>query len=228
MSGKLFDRDTSRGPVADRMLSVPRRSGMRRCKFCLIITLALGLGAVGCGGGAASTITISVSPPTASVITGGSPQPFTDVVSGSTDQTATWTVTCPTGGIAPACGPIDSNGVYTAPLTVPTVTTNGTTTITPTATITATAHADTTKTATATVTIISGISISLSPTTATVGTGEHFDNFAATVNNPGCSQTADPKCLAVTWSVPTATGNTNGTIVDAGIDTNFVDHSVYT
>ncbi|MCU1342905.1 MAG: Ig domain protein group 2 domain protein, partial [Candidatus Acidoferrum typicum] len=201
---------------------------MSRWKFCLIITLALGLGAVGCGGGAASTITISVSPTTASVIAGGPPQTFTPFVSGSTDQTATWTVTCPTGVIAPACGTIDSNGVYTAPLTVPTVTTNGTTTITPTATITATAHADTTKTATATVTIISGISISISPTTATVGTGEHFDKFAAIVNNPGCSQTADPKCLAVTWSVPTATGNTNGTIVDAGIDTNFVDHSVYT
>jgi DNA-binding beta-propeller fold protein YncE len=201
---------------------------MSRWKFCLIITLALGLGAVGCGGGAASTVTISVSPATASVVTGGAPQPFTAFVSGSSDQTATWTVTCPTGVTAPACGTIDSNGVYTAPLTVPTVTTSGTTTITPTATITATAHADTSKTATATVTIISGISISITPTTATVGTGEHFNNFAATVNNPGCSQAADAKCLAVTWSVPTATGNTNGTIVDAGIDSNGVDHSVYT
>jgi DNA-binding beta-propeller fold protein YncE len=179
---------------------------MRRWKFCSILTLWLGFGAVGCGsGGAASTITIAISPTTASVIT-NTTQAFTPFVNGATDQTATWTVTCPTGVTAPACGTIDTNGVYTAPKTIPTVTTNGTTTITPTATITAAAHADTTKTATATVTIISGISISITPTTATVGTNEHF-TFAATVSNPGCDNTvAANNCQVVTWSVPTTTG----------------------
>jgi len=197
-----------------------------RWKYFSLFTLALVFGAVGCAGNkAASTITVTVSPTTASVIT-NTTQTFTAFVNGTTDQVVTWTITCPTGVTAPACGTIDSNGVYTAPKTVPTVTTNGTTTITPTATITATAHADTTKTATATVTIISGISISIAPTTATVGTGEHFDHFAATVNNPGCSQTTDPQCLAVTWSVPATTGNTNGTITDTGI-TNGVDFAVY-
>jgi DNA-binding beta-propeller fold protein YncE len=201
---------------------------MMRWKFFSLLSLALGLTAVGCGNkAAATTVAVAISPSTASVIT-NTTQTFTAFVNGTTDQVVTWTVTCPTGVAATACGAIDTNGVYTAPATIPTVTTNGTTTITPTATITATAHADSTKTATATVTIISGISILISPTTATVGTGEHFDKFAAIVNNPGCSQTADPKCLAVIWSVPTATGNTNGTIVDTGIDTNFVDHSVYT
>src|SRR6202035_2458360 len=122
----------------------------------------------------ASSISIAISPTVASVIT-NTTQTFSVFVTGSGDQTATWTVTCPTGVTAPACGTIDTNGVYTAPKTVPTVssTTGGTPTITPTATITATAHADMTKTATATVTIISGISILISPTTATVGTGEH-------------------------------------------------------
>ena len=180
---------------------------MRPWKFCLILTLALGLGALGCGGGgtAATTITIAISPTTASVIT-NTTQPFSAFVSGSSDQTATWTVTCPTGVTAPACGTIDTNGVYSAPKTVPTVTTSGTTTITPTATITATAHADTTKTATATVTIISGISISITPTAATVGTGEHF-TFTANVSNPGCDNTvAANNCQVVTWSVPTTTG----------------------
>src|SRR5205807_134956 len=99
---------------------------------------------------------------------------------------------------------IDTNGVYTAPKVVPTVTTNGTPVITPTATVTATSHAASTKTASATVTIVSGISISINPTTATVGTLETF-NFDATVSNPGCNKSADPQCLAVTWSVPTAT-----------------------
>jgi DNA-binding beta-propeller fold protein YncE len=202
---------------------------MKRWKFFLfpILIAAPILGAAGCGSNAASTITIAISPTTASVIT-NTTQTFTPFVNGSTDQTATWTVTCPTNVVAPACGTIDSNGVYTAPKTVPTVTTSGTTTITPTATITATAHADTTKTATATVTIISGISISISPITATVGTGEHFNNFAATVNNPGCSQTTDPQCLAVTWSVPVpTTAGANGTITDSGI-TNGVDFAAYT
>jgi DNA-binding beta-propeller fold protein YncE len=178
---------------------------MRWWKFFSILTLVLAFGALGCGGGpAASSISISISPPTASVIT-NTTQTFSDTVSGSNDQAATWTVTCPTGVAAMACGTIDTNGVYTAPKTVPTVTTNGTTTITPTATITATAHADTTKTATATVTILSGIAILVTPTTATVGTTETF-LFTATVSNPGCVNTqGTTDCTAVTWSVPTST-----------------------
>jgi DNA-binding beta-propeller fold protein YncE len=203
---------------------------MRRWKFCSIITLAMGLGALGCGGGAASTVTVSISPTIASVIT-GTTQTFTPFVNGTTTTTVTWTVTCPTGVTAPACGTIVSsgnNGVYTAPAVIPTVTTNGTTTITPTATITATATADTTKTATATVTIISGISISINPTVATVGTTEHF-TFAAAVSNPGCNATLDPQCIAVTWSVPVpATGATsNGSITSNGI-TNGVNFAQYT
>lgn len=197
---------------------------MRRWKFCSILALALGVGVLGCGGGATSTISVTISPTTASVIT-NTTQTFTPFVTGTTDTVVTWTVTCPTGVTAPACGTIDTNGVYTAPKTVPTVTTNGTTVITPTATIKGAAHADSTKTASATVTIISGISISINPTTATVGTGEEFDNFAAIVTNPGCNQSADKQCVAVTWSVPTTAGN--GSITDSGIDSNGIDHSVY-
>jgi DNA-binding beta-propeller fold protein YncE len=180
---------------------------MMRWKYFSLLSLALGLAAVGCGSNnAATTVTVAVSPSTASVIT-NTAQTFTAFVNGTTDQVVTWTVTCPTGVTAPACGAVDTNGVYTAPKTIPTVTTNGTTTITPTATITATAHADTTKTATATVTIISGISISIAPSSATVGTGEHF-TFTATVNNPGCDNSISTnQCLVVTWSLPsTLTG----------------------
>src|SRR6266436_5565381 len=176
---------------------------MMRWKFFSLLSLALGLAAVGCGNKAAvTTVAVAISPSTASVIT-NTAQTFTAFVNGTTDQVVTWTVTCPTGVAATACGAIDTNGVYTAPATIPTVTTNGTTTITPTATITATAHADSTKTATATVTIISGISISINPNTATVGTLETF-LFTATVNNPGCvNSPGTTDCTAVTWSLPT-------------------------
>lgn len=195
---------------------------MRRWKFFSILTLVLASGALGCGGGtAASSISIAISPTVASVIT-NTTQTFSAFVTGSSDQTATWTVTCPTGVTAPACGTIDTNGVYTAPKTVPTVasTTGGTPTITPTATITATAHADTTKTATATVTILSGIAISINPTTATVGTAENF-TFTANVSNPGCVNTVGTTdCTAVTWSVPTTTCPSGTTNCEGTIDAN--------
>jgi hypothetical protein len=184
---------------------------MRRWKFFTMLTLVLGSGALGCGGGnAASSISIAISPTVASVIT-NTTQPFSAFVTGSSDQTATWTVTCPTGVTAPACGTIDTNGVYTAPKTVPTVTTNGTTTR---------AHADTTKTATATVTILSGIAISIAPTTATVGTTENF-TFTANVSNPGCVNTAGTTdCTNVTWSVPTSTCPSGTTNCEGTIDAN--------
>lgn len=179
---------------------------MRRWKFCSILILALAFGALGCGGGASSTsITLTINPTAASVVTNTS-QSFVSVVGGSTNTAVTWTLTCPTGVTAPACGTINANGLYTAPATVPTVTTNGTVTITPTATITATAQADSTKTATATVTIISGIRITITPTAATVGTGETFP-FTATVVNPGCNQSiVGNHCLEVTWTLSTTSG----------------------
>src|SRR6267143_2597439 len=190
--------------MADRMLSVLGRTGMRPWKLCSILTLAMGLGALGCGGGSSPTTdTVTISPTIASVIT-NTTQTFTPFVNGTTDAVVTWAVTCPTGVAATACGSIDTNGVYTAPKTVPTVTTNGTTVITPTATIKATAHADSTKTATATVTIVSGISISILPSSVTVGTGEFFNNFVATVNNPGCDNSVTiNQCQVVTWSLST-------------------------
>jgi DNA-binding beta-propeller fold protein YncE len=180
---------------------------MSRWKFCTLLMLTLALGALGChGGGSSTSVTLTISPTVASVIT-NTTQQFISSISGSTDQAVAWTVTCPTGVTAPACGTIDpSTGLYTAPKTIPTVpsTTAGTPpTVTPTATITATAHADASKTAVAKVTIVSGIRIAITPANATVGTGETFD-FAANISNPGCNQSlAGNTCLNVTWSLPT-------------------------
>ncbi len=179
---------------------------MRWWKVSSVLTLAMVLGALGCSSNNPSSgVALSITPTTASVIT-NTTQQFTGAVRGATDTTITWTLTCATDVAANTCGSIDSNGLYSAPATLPTVTTNGTTTIAPTATITATANADTTKTQTATLTIITGIRISMTPLSATVGTGEHF-TFSASVSNPGCNITSTPNCLDVTWSVSsTATG----------------------
>ncbi|MGH9678383.1 MAG: hypothetical protein ACRD4Y_00370, partial [Candidatus Acidiferrales bacterium] len=180
-------------------------------KFSSILSVVLALGVAGCGGSGATTVSVTVSPTVASVITNTSQQ-FAVLVTGNSNTSVTWTVTCPTGVTAPACGTIDANtGLYTAPTTIPTVTTNGTTTISPTATITATSAADKNAFSTATVTIISGISISITPSSATVGTSETFSGFVATVNNPGCNIISSPTCKNVTWSLPTGISG-NGTI----------------
>src|SRR5690349_5335903 len=166
------------------MLRILGRTGMRWWKLSTILTLAAALGALGCGSSKSSGVSISISPTTASVITNRT-QLFSGLVTGSSNTAITWSLTCATGVTANSCGSIDATGLFTAPATIPTTTTNGTTTIAPTVTIKATAQADTSKTATATLTIVTGISITIAPTSATIGTGEHFV-FAATVNNPGC------------------------------------------
>jgi DNA-binding beta-propeller fold protein YncE len=183
-------------------------------KFSTILALAAALGAWGCGKSTASTVSITISPTSASVITNRT-QLFSGLVTGNSNTAITWSITCATGVAANTCGSIDATGLYTAPATIPTVTTSGTTTIAPTVTVTGTAQADTSKISTATLTIVTGISIAITPTTATVGTGEHF-LFAATVNNPGCNLTSNPTCQNVTWSLSTtvtgigAIGSTTG------------------
>ena len=176
---------------------------MKRWKLSTILTLAAALGALGCGGSSSSSVTITISPVSASVITNRT-QLFSALVTGNTNTAVTWTVTCETVSsvLATNCGTIDATGLYTAPATIPSVSVSGTPTIAPVVTVTGTAQADTTKYATATLTIVTGISISLTPTSATVGTNETF-LFSATVNNPGCNIVSSPTCDNVTWSLST-------------------------
>jgi DNA-binding beta-propeller fold protein YncE len=185
---------------------------MRRWTLPTILAFATALGALGCGSSASSGVSITISPTIASVITNRTQQ-FSGLVTGNSNTTITWSLTCASGVAANACGSIDATGLYTAPATIPTVTNNGTTTIAPTVTIKGTAQADTSKTAPASLTIVTGIGITITPTGATVGTGEHF-LFSATVSNPGCNLASNPTCLNVTWSVPTSTTtpNPNGSI----------------
>lgn len=170
-----------------------------------LAAMATMIGALGCGSSKSSGVSLTISPTVASVITNRTQQ-FSGLVTGSSNTAITWSQTCETGVTAGTCGSIDAAGLYTAPATIPTIssTSNGTTTTSPapTVTITGTAQADTTKKATATLTIVTGISISITPTSATVGTLETFP-FNAAVNNPGCNITSTANCEDVTWSLST-------------------------
>ena len=144
------------------------------------------------------SVSVSVSPATASVQTGQTKQ-FTATITGTTNTAVTWSVT---GGAAN--GTISSAGLYTAPDIVPA----GGNVV-----ITATAVADATKSATATVTVTAPVvSISVSPTSANVQIS-HAQQFTATVSNT--------KDTAVTWSVAGngCSGTTCGSIDANGLYT---------
>ncbi|MGA7922076.1 MAG: hypothetical protein WCA38_20625 [Candidatus Acidiferrales bacterium] len=120
----------------------------------LVIAAILGLlGMTACGGGNSSnSISVSVTPLTASVPVNGT-QTFSANVVGTTNTAVTWTAT---GG-----GSIDSSGVYTAPSAVP----SGS------VTITATSQANSKAMGTATVTVTNAQAISVRPSGPTVSAG---------------------------------------------------------
>ncbi len=127
-------------------------------------------------------ISVAVSPPMASVRVNTS-QTFMATVSGTANQSVTWTVG---GACGSNCGSINSAGVYLAPGTVP----GGS------VTITATSVADNTKTGTATVTVTQAVAVTVSPVMSSV-TVNTTQQFTATVTGTTIT--------AVTWSVSCAT-----------------------
>jgi hypothetical protein len=126
-------------------------------------------------------VSISVSPTTASLQTGGLQQ-FSAAVSGTTNTAVTWTA---------SAGTVTSGGLYTAPSSAGSYT------------VTATSAADSSKSSSAAVTVTQPIqvSISVSPSTANLQTGAQ-QQFSAYVS--GTSNTA------VTWSASGGTVTTNG------------------
>ena len=126
-------------------------------------------------------VSISVSPTTASLQTGGQQQ-FSAAVSGTTNTAVTWKA---------SGGTVTNGGLYTAP------------SLAGTYTVTATSAADSSKSSSAVVTVTqpAQVSISVSPTTANVQTGGQ-QQFSAYVS--GTSNTA------VTWSASGGTVTTNG------------------
>jgi hypothetical protein len=126
-------------------------------------------------------VSISVSPTTANLQTGGQQQ-FSAAVSGTTNTAVTWKA---------SGGTVTSGGQYTAPSSAGTYTVTGTSVV------------DSSKSASAVVTVSQPIqvSISVSPTTANLQTGGQ-QQFSAYLS--GTSNTA------VTWSASGGTVTTNG------------------
>ncbi|MBV8281306.1 MAG: hypothetical protein JO347_04495, partial [Candidatus Eremiobacteraeota bacterium] len=146
-------------------------------------------------------VSVSVSPPSATVITGAQQQ-FTATVANTTNSAVTWSV-AGSGCSGAACGTITAGGLYTAPSAVPSPAQ---------VFVTATSVADPAKSATATVTIVPPVSITISPVTATVLTSGQ-QQFTATVKNATNT--------SVTWSVAGSgcSGAACGTITAGGLYT---------
>jgi arylsulfate sulfotransferase len=153
----------------------------------------------GCGGSSSTnsgnTISVTVSPATATVTSGGTAQFTATVTNDSSNAGVTWTVS--SSSATP--GAVDATGKYTAPSVTAAIT----------ASVIATSKTDTTKSATAMVTVnpAAAAGVTISPQTAFVGAGQ-VEQFTATVTGESAT--------TVTWSVNgTAGGNATVGTIDA-------------
>jgi len=126
-------------------------------------------------------ITLTISP-TAVTLTTSQHRQFTASVSGTSNNSVTWSVSG-SGCSGSTCGTITSTGLYTAPASVPSPAQ---------VMVKVTSVADSSRSAAATVTIIPPVGVTISPTSASVVAGAH-QQFSASVT--GNSNTS------VTWSV---------------------------
>jgi Galactose oxidase, central domain/Kelch motif len=139
----------------------------------VLVVLVLLVVLPGCGGGGGGTeVAVSISPPVANVIQGGT-QSFTAKVTGTSNSAVNWTVQEGAGGS------ITSMGVYTAPNKGGTFH------------VIATSQADTSKSSTAIATV-PVVVVSLNQTDVTIDVGNQFTfiaNVTGTVN------------MAVSWAI---------------------------
>ena len=156
-------------------------------------------------GFAALTITppvsVSVTPPSASVQAGIGSQSFTATVGNTANSGVSWRVNGVTGGNA-TVGLVSASGLYTAPTSVPSPAT---------VTVSAVSVVDGTRSGSATVTITSPVVVSVTPSSASVQAGIGAQTFTATVGNSANA--------SVTWQVNGVTGGNAsvGTISAAGV-----------
>lgn len=149
-------------------------------------------------------VAVGVSPATAAIQTGGTQQ-FTATVTGTSNQSVTWSVNGVTGGNA-TVGTISTAGLYTAPATIPA----GGAVL-----VVATSVASPTSSGAASVTIIAApppVTISVTPSVVTLRVNDQLQ-FVATVT--GTSN------QSVTWQVNGITGgnSTVGFISTTGLYT---------
>ena len=179
-------------------------SVVRPALFSLAILLIAVLAA--CSGNAPKTtitqpsITVSLSPTTATLAAGGT-QAFAATVQNTADTNVTWYVNQVNGGSS-ATGTITSTGLYTAPsVATPT-----------TFIISAVADANTSISASASVMVTPIVSVTVSPHSAAVETSQTLQLSATVVNTSN---------QAVTWQVNGVVGgnSTSGTIDANGLYT---------
>ena len=164
---------------------------MRSFAF-LIVTLAASIFLGSCSSSTPPPpITVTVTPATATLSPGASTQ-FMATVTGTTNTAVTWQVNGTAGGSA-AAGTITSNGLYTAPNTIPNPAT---------VTVTAVLTANASDSGSASVTIAQQVAVTVSPNPISVAIFT-TEQFTATVNG----QTS----TAVTWQVNGVTGGSQAT-----------------
>jgi len=151
--------------------------------------------------GSYSDIIVSVSPAAPTVLV-GQQQRFVAFVSGTTVTGVTWRL-AGTACAGSACGTLTSDGLYTAPSSVPDP---------PQATVTATSVADPSMSGSAVVTIVPPVAVSISPAVAQVVAGTQ-KQFTATVTGTTNA--------SVSWSIigSGCTGAACGTISASGLYT---------
>jgi hypothetical protein len=185
----------------------------------------------------ASSVSVSVTPKSAQVASGGQLQ-FSASVSGSTNPAVVWSISGP-GCSGTGCGTITAGGLYSAPASLPTP---------PSVTIKATAIADPSAFASAAVTLVAAASLSVSPPSAQLKPGAQLQftakvsgNSSAlviwSISGSGCSESAcgsisasglytapaaapNPPIVAVTATLlsdPTKSGSATVTITSGSV-----------
>jgi len=185
----------------------------------------------------ASSVSVSVTPKSAQVASGGRLQ-FSTTVTGSTNAAVVWSVSG-AGCSGVACGTITAAGLYTAPATLPAP---------PSVAVKATAVADPSASASAAVTLVAAVAVSVSPPSAQVKPGAQLQFTAAvsgsssplviwSIAGTGCSGSAcgsisasglytapstppNPPIVTVTATLlsdPTKSGSATVTITSGGV-----------
>lgn len=189
--------DTGRQDSADVVVgaasvstAAPSMAGGTACLAALTVT-------------STGEVALSLSPTSAQLQAGLGTQQFSVQVTNSSNGAVSWYVNQVAGGDS-TVGTISSNGLYTAPGSLPSPAT---------VTVKAVLNADSTQTASAVVTLTDPVAVSVAPTSIALMAGSGTQRFVATVAN-----SSNP---TVTWSVQgVAGGNSSvGTITSDGLYT---------
>jgi Abnormal spindle-like microcephaly-assoc'd, ASPM-SPD-2-Hydin len=163
---------------------------------------------VALSGTGVSSISVTVSPTSANIQTGGQQQ-FSASVSGTTNTAVVWTA---------SGGSVSTSGLYTAPSSGGTYT------------VTATSAADTSKSASATVTVSQPIAVSLSPTSASLQAGgqQQFTAYVSGTSNTAVNWSASGGTITSggLYTAPSTAGTYSVKAVSAADPTKSASASV--